>query len=382
MQRTLFLLSFWLLSVSVWAQELTIQGRVVDSETGESLPYASIYVDEGRGTLTNMDGNFRLSLSEQDILIISYVGYEKQRIVASKVPKLVRLKPFKRELSEVVVMPIDEMDILKQVIKNLKNDFSKHKTDRQAYFLRTLMRNRKDSYLIESIMAWNSAVNLRDDVTFSGIYGINSEGNMSSLDLRLTNIHKVAEIGAHTFQSSYWEGAIKPLNSLQTIKKYYDVESQRLLGNEGEMLYHFTFRWNDKHTKTLGKRRYLTGDIYVDAKTLHLLRFEGEVGNAYQTAFFSRQPATIKFNINYDYSRGYAAVGNLAVQGGNETMSYELLLFGIQADSLVQAGGGFVGDNIIDALSNAGYDSALWKKYDLIKRTEEEERIAFGEKLE
>ena len=148
------------------------------------------------------------------------------------------------------------------------------------------------------------------------------------------------------------------------------------------MLYRFTFRWNDKHTKTLGDRRYLTGDIYVDAKTLRLLRFDGEVGNAYQTAFLSRQPATIKFHIGYDYSRGYAAVGNLAVQGGNEALNYKLLLFGIQDDSLVQSGGGFVGDNIIDALSNAGYDSALWKKYDLIKRTEEEERIAFGEKRE
>ena len=382
MRRTKFFCLFLLFSASVWAQKLTIQGCIVDAETGDPLPYASIYVGEGRGTLTNIDGNFRLSLSEQDSLIISYVGYEKRQIKASEAARVIRLKPFERELTEVVVKPIDEMDILKQVIKNLKSDFSKHKTDRQAYFLRTLLRDRKDSYLIESIMAWNSAVNLRDDETFSGIYGINSAGNTSLIDLRLTNIHKVAEIGAHTFQSKYWEEAIKPLNSLQTIKKYYHVESQRLLGKDGEMLYRFTFRWNGKHTKTLGKRRYLTGDIYVDAKTLRLLRFEGEVGNAYQTAFFSRQPAAIKFNINYDYSRGYAAVGNLAVQGGNKTLSYKLLLFGIQADSLVQAGGGFVGDNIIDALSNAGYDSALWKKYDLIKRTEEEENVAFGEKLE
>lgn len=382
MQRTLFLLSFWLLSVSVWAQELTIQGRVIDAETGELLPYASIYVGEGRGTLTNIDGNFRLSLSEQDFLTISYVGYEKQRIVASKVPKLVKLKPFKRELKEVVVVPIDEMDILKQVIKNLKNDFSKHKTDRQAYFLRTLMRNRKDSYLIESFMTWNSAVNLRNDETFSGIYGINSEGKASRINLNLTNIHRVAEIGAKTFQSKYWEAAIKPLNSLHTIKKYYDVGTQILCGNEGEKLYHFTFHWKEKHTKSLGTRRYLIGDIYVDAKTLRLLRFEGKVGNAYQTAFLSRQPTTIRFNINYDYSRGYAAVGNLAVQGGNDAMNYRLLLFGIQADGLDQNGGGFVGDNIIDALSNAGYDSTLWDKYDIIKRTEEEERIAFGKESE
>jgi len=371
-----------MLSVPVWGQELTIQGRIIDAETGESLPYASIYVGEGRGTLTNIEGNFRLTLSKQDILTVSYVGYEKQRIEVAEVTKVIRLKPFKQELREVVVKPIDEMDILKQVIKNLKNDFSKHKSDRQAYFLRTLMKNSRDSYLIESLMAWSSAVNLRDDETFSGIYGINAKGDASRINLRLTNIHRVAEIGARTYQSRYWQEAIKPLSSLQIIRKYYDVESQRLLGDEGEMLYRFTFRWQEKHTKSLGGRRYLTGDIYVDAKTLRLLRFNGEVGNAYQTAFFSRQPSTIKFNINYDYSRGYAAVGNIAVEGGNDALNYRLLLFGIQDDSLVQTGGGLVGDNILDALSNAGYDSTLWDKYDIIKRTEEEERIAFGEKKE
>ena len=73
---------------------------------------------------------------------------------------------------------------------------------------------------------------------------------------------------------------------------------------------------------------------------------------------------------------------NIAIQGGNKSLNYRLLLFGIQADNLVQTGGGFVGDNIIDALSNASFDSELWEKYDLIKRTEEEQRIAFGEKLE
>ena len=116
MLRTKFLFLFLLLSVSIWAQELTIQGRVIDAETGELLPYASIYVGEGRGTLTNIEGEYRLSVSEQDFLTISYVGYEKRKIKASEVAKVVKLKPFKRQLREVVVKPIDEMDILKQVI--------------------------------------------------------------------------------------------------------------------------------------------------------------------------------------------------------------------------------------------------------------------------
>ena len=53
---TLFIL---LLSAALHAQQ-EFRGRVVDAETGEPLPYASIYVAEGKGTLTNEDGEFTL----------------------------------------------------------------------------------------------------------------------------------------------------------------------------------------------------------------------------------------------------------------------------------------------------------------------------------
>ena len=117
----------------------------------------------------------------------------------------------------------------------------------------------------------------------------------------------------------------------------------------------------------------------MDAETLRLLRFEGEVENAYQSVNLNRLPTTIRFHVCYNYSRGFASVSDIAVQGGNEEMSYKSLLFGIQADSLVAAGGGFVGDNFIYALGNAGRDSTLWERYNIVVRTKEEERIAFGE---
>ena len=390
MRRTLFSILFLLLSVSVWGQELTLQGRVIDAETGEPLPYASIYVDAGRGTLTNTEGDFRLTVSGQNILLVSYVGYEKQRVKASEVSGTIRLMPFKQQLKEVVVVPIDKWNILKQVIRNLKKDYSSHKADRQGYFMRTLMRNSADSYLIESLMGANSAVNLRDEETFSGIYGKNAVGDSSRMGLDFTNIQHMTEIAPHTISCSYWREAIKPLGSVATAKKYYDVEVETLFGGEGEKLYRIHFQWKksskgkketgDELSMVPGNRRYLTGTAFVDAGTMRLLRFEGEVGNAYLTYnFFFRQPNAIKFHIGYDYTHNFAAVNNLAIEGGNVKMQYRILMFGIQADSLVTAGGGFVDNNILNAVKNAGYDSTLWDKYDIVKRTEEEERVAFGD---
>ena len=381
MKRALLLICFLLLAVCIGAEELTVQGRVVDAGTGEPLPYVSINIDAGQGTMTNAEGDFRITVSAQDLLTFRFVGYERLTLKAWEVPKMVRLKPFEQALAEVVVVPLDEQEIVKRVIKNLKKDFSRHKKERTGYLMRALMKNNQDSYLMECLMAWSSAVNLRDDETFSGIYGINAEGRVSRLRLNSTNIHRVAEIGPSAFTAYYWQNTIKPLYSSSMTKKYYDVEVDRLIGDDGERLYRISFLWANKLPELQGWRRYITGKAFVDAETLRLLRFEGEVNNAYQSVNFSRLPTSIKFHTNYDYSKGFAEVSNLAAEGGNEKIEYRLLLFDIHADSLVKASGGFVGNNFIDNLTYASYDSTLWDKYDIVKRTREEELVAFGESL-
>ena len=375
----LFLLLFW--TVRAFGQDamLTITGRVVDAVTDEPLPYAAVYKQNGMGTLTNVDGDFRLTALPQDILTFSFVGFKKMSMQAWEVPSRIRLKPYEQALKEVEVRPVDKLSVLAAVIKKLKRDFSKHKKDRQAYFMRALMKNDRDSYLIESLMGWSSAVNLRDDETFSGIYGINAQGRMSHMGLTTTNISRMSEISPSAFQSAYWQKMIKPLYSLSMAKKYYNISVETLVGDEGEKLYRFSFRWKGLKKKILEGRRHMTGEAFVDAKTMRLLRFEGEVGNAFQRVNGRRMPTSIKFHMNFDYTKGYAAVNNIAVQGGNDAMMYRYLLFDAHADDLAAASGGFVGGNIIDNLTYAKYDSTLWEKYDIVRRTREEELIAFGE---
>ena len=372
----------WLAPIS--AQDLTLQGQVRDAETGEPLPYASIYVAAGRGTLTNAEGNFSLSVGSQDVLTFSFIGYEKLKLKATEVTQVVRLKPFARNLEEVVVVPVDKQKVVGQVIKKLKKDFSKHSAEKQGYFMRTWMKDRKDSNLIECFMSALSAVNLREEEIHSGICGVNAEGGSSNMKLSFTNIQLLSEIGPSIFESEFFESAIKPLNSMSVTKQYYDIELETLFGKDGEKLYRIDFKWKEKerpewHTRYLKDRNRILGTAYVDAKTLRLLRFKGNVENAFVT-YNSRhkQPNDIRFQINYDYTKGYPAVNNLSVEGGSPWMQYKMLLFNVQDDYLL-AEGGVVGNNIVNVIQNAGYDSQLWEKYDIIKRTAEEELIAFGE---
>ena len=126
----------------------------------------------------------------------------------------------------------------------------------------------------------------------------------------------------------------------------------------------------------MADRRHIVGTAYVDAERLRLLRFDGMVENAYQRVDFIRMPTDIRFRLTYDYSPGYASVSNLSFEGGNDRMRYRGILFDIPNDSLLTVQPKAVGSNILSAADDAGFDSTLWSRLDIVKRTAEEERAA------
>ena len=91
MRGVLLFFSVLMVSVSAWAQEVELQGRVVDAKTGETLPYVSIYVGEGKGTLSNDDGEFKLTADANDMLKFSCIGYEKVTYKANELPSVIKL---------------------------------------------------------------------------------------------------------------------------------------------------------------------------------------------------------------------------------------------------------------------------------------------------
>ena len=67
-----------------FAQRISIEGYVKDSETGNPLINANVYflAGKGLGAATNEQGFFKLKeiFEISDTLLISYVGYETKRI--------------------------------------------------------------------------------------------------------------------------------------------------------------------------------------------------------------------------------------------------------------------------------------------------------------
>jgi len=88
--------------------EKTLRGRVVDAETGRSLPQANLRIaDTYRGTIANADGRYTLRLDSLPVtVVVRYVGFEstRRRITADTDPRQIfRLTPSTVEMEEVVV---------------------------------------------------------------------------------------------------------------------------------------------------------------------------------------------------------------------------------------------------------------------------------------
>lgn len=91
------------LSVSVYAQNITVKGHVKDA-MGEVI--GANVVEKGNtsnGTITDLDGNFTLSVPKGATLVVSFIGYQTQEVTADP-SVIITLKDDAELLSEVVVI--------------------------------------------------------------------------------------------------------------------------------------------------------------------------------------------------------------------------------------------------------------------------------------
>ncbi len=107
-KRKLFFLTicFCLSFTTVLAQTQIITGKIVDQLTGEPLIGVSIIEEStSNGTITNIEGEFSVSVPVNAKLEISYVGYETQKIQLKGESYLeIKLQESLKELDELIVV--------------------------------------------------------------------------------------------------------------------------------------------------------------------------------------------------------------------------------------------------------------------------------------
>ena len=103
-QRMLALICGLILSVSAFAQQITVNGHVKDA-TEEPIIGATVrIVGQTGGVITDIDGNFTLQAPTGATLSVSYIGYETQEVTAASNVVVTLQEDSEKSLNEVVVI--------------------------------------------------------------------------------------------------------------------------------------------------------------------------------------------------------------------------------------------------------------------------------------
>ena len=125
-------LAVFFLTGSAWAQNITVSNKVVDRETGEPLPFASIGI-KGRpiGTISNLQGDFDFHIPfeyRNDILMVSMLGYKTFEApvwsVLENQDKIIRMDKSTIILENVIVCDsLQGGDILRIALSRISDNY-------------------------------------------------------------------------------------------------------------------------------------------------------------------------------------------------------------------------------------------------------------------
>ncbi|MEQ9286129.1 MAG: SusC/RagA family TonB-linked outer membrane protein [Cyclobacteriaceae bacterium] len=155
-------------SVEVVLMDVDISGKITD-ENSEGLPGASIVVKgSAKGTTTDLDGNYKLSVPEGSTIVISFVGYKTSEIeVGNQTVIDLKMAPDAEQLEEVVVTALG----VERETKSLT--YARQGVDTED------MKEARSSNFVQSLSGRVAGVSVTNSQTPSGsnrvvIRGVNS----------------------------------------------------------------------------------------------------------------------------------------------------------------------------------------------------------------
>lgn len=138
-----------------------LQGKVVDAESGELLPYANILIEKaGSGTITNTNGEFDFKIQGRyagSKVLFSFLGYEHGKLeipFADNDKLLVKLTPKPYTLADVLILPNgnEAVSIVKRAVKNIKRNYDRNTHQMEAFYRNTNYRDTVATQLIEAAL--------------------------------------------------------------------------------------------------------------------------------------------------------------------------------------------------------------------------------------
>jgi len=270
-------------------------GKVVDADSDEPLPFASIGLNgSAYGTISNEDGFFKINFAKPgDVLVFSFLGYYPKEIAYEDLSDLVKLRRKSMKLTTFTISADSDpyFDILVKCRKELKKN-TRHKC--RAYLEMHTDVVDTPGEVIE--MYYNADVrsaNLYSLVYKSGRQGLAKVDNSYFLSLSTTGIFQRFKPTEGDFNM--------PTNPLELSKgKMKKTFRLSLLSSRDEDPYlHILFE------PLVDQQKTFSGEIWVDKETYRPIEIKLHIENALVKPFVPIFPSDSLVDIEINITQRF-----------------------------------------------------------------------------
>ncbi|MFH1118177.1 MAG: carboxypeptidase-like regulatory domain-containing protein [Bacteroidota bacterium] len=378
--RIPLIIFFLLLSAALRAQNLAIEGRVLDREGREPVAYANIYNKSlQRGSISNSDGYFRIPVSNAgDSVFISFVGYKKQWIIFDGKDKFynVLLETTPQLLSEVLISAPDDTWLRDLLVECRKRAPGSSAEARSYYELKSFILDHQVE-LVE------------------GFYNVKMTGyDLSSLDLKAGRLAlkpfnnglfvSMAGSRAITLLKMFGDNPYFPQSPLElsagNIRKHYYLNLIRKFRDDNsDSLYEIRFTPRDTSGLFFG------GKVWLNPATRHILRINLHCPHSkkhpFLPVFNTDEISNVDFNISktfrvfrgkllFDHTDFTYDIDYISRMGTTDEMPYRVttsaVIYAFEYEDLFFIPRfPFTDDHIDDykKISALPYNDFFWKNY-------------------
>lgn len=380
---------------------LSIGGKIIDAETSEPLPFATIGISHrGKGTVTNYNGDFILRISEEnlyDTLTVSYVGYVNRLLPVRSLPGNVMTITMDRDyipIPEVIIRAQDPLLILRRTVSSVASNYGTTPAMLTGFYREGVYRKKEPQIYSEAVLK---------------IYKSPYSRSLQNDQIKVIRSRKIENLEARDTLAVRLKAGLSATLSLDGIRHMFDFLDPQSFDSyeyhltdivtiDGETAYMISFRQREWVTEPL-----MQGDMYINADNYSLMLAEFEVNPQYidQTgeSFISRLPKDYSMKPEYVRYRtryrnvdgryylshvrgdlGFMARGRKKVFNSRFNVFFELAVTEHRTENVAR----FDHEELAPAYSIFsqtinGYDPGFWKDFDFLKP--EDDLVAALDKL-
>lgn len=382
------LIAILIASTSSFAQHL-IEGSVVDSQTGNPVPFASVgVIGTSSGTSSNLNGQFSLSVMPPVALLVTSVGYESTRIDSVSGFITIMLKPSVTQLDVVLVTdrPINPKKIVRKAFSKITDNYG---TDPflQKFFYRHYCKDGDvHGRLIEASV----------DVWKSNGYRSTQKRAGESDQIRITQLRRSLDktviaqghepisvggilesdmIGFQTVNESEHLSFYGNVSNLRTDLDHYAFGFKGITYYDGLEVYKITYSYKEDSLLTASGKfipgTQATGLLYITTDTYAFVKTEqtksDQKNKIHSSAYYRKYGDRY-----YPYHFVMEGEGMASDTSGGHTFHIELMSVEIRRAASEKFISSLPGR---EQLLNIPYDSVFWTKNTILKTTPLEDDI-------